>query len=162
VTPTRLRQAIAWIEIAGAAWGASLSYSLYAQIGAGVVVLVLAIAFTLFFTLIGLAGVLLLRNHRWGVPLSLVAQGIQLPVFLSSGPSYYSNAGLGLRLTADTDWNVGFYVHLGTQLHYSWQSDRTTTTIGINVVAAVLLYLLVARVEEPAPEGVAAGAKGAA
>ena len=119
-------------------------------------------AFCLFFTLIGVAGVLLLRNHRWGVPLSLIAQGVQIPVFLSPGASYYANAGLGLRLTADTAWNVGFYAHLGTQLHYSWESSRTTTTVGINLVAAVLLYLLITRVEEPVPSRQANASNGAA
>jgi hypothetical protein len=160
VTPSRLRQIIAWIEIAGAAWGTPASCALFSEARGGLVAL--GIAFALFFTVIGLAGVLLLRNHAWGVPLSLCAQGMQLPVFLSPGPSYYANAGLGLRLTADTDWNLGWYVHLGTQLHYSWQSDRTTTTIGINAVAAVLLYLLIARVEEPTPSRNATGSNGAA
>jgi len=39
----------------------------------------------LFFTLIAVAGVLLLRNHRWGVPLSLFVQGVQVPIFMSPG-----------------------------------------------------------------------------
>jgi hypothetical protein len=155
VTPSRLRQIIAWIEIAGAAWGTPASYALFTEVSA------LAIAFALFFTLIGVAGVLLLRNHAWGVPLSLVAQGMQVPVFLSPGPSYFSDAGLGLLLTADTHWNLGYYIHIGTELHYSWQSDRTATTIGINVVAAVLLYLLIGVVEEPPPTQKATGANGA-
>ena len=149
MSPSRLRQIIAWIQIAGAAWGAPATYTFLThpsgELG------LLAAAFSLFFTLIGLAGILLLRNHRWGVPLSLIVQGMQVPVLLSPGASYYANAGLGLRLTADTAWNLGFYAHLGTQLHYSWESDRTTTTVGINLVAAVLLYLLATRVEEPLP-----------
>jgi DMSO/TMAO reductase YedYZ heme-binding membrane subunit len=147
LSPTRLRQIIAWIQIAGAAWGASISYGLYRQVHGTLIIL--AGAFTLFFTLIGAAGVLLLRNHRWGVPLSLVSQGIQIPVLMSPGPSFFANAGLGARFTFSTDGNIGFYIHLGTQLHYSWQSEQTTTTVGINVVAAVLLYLLIMRVEEP-------------
>lgn len=79
---------------------------------------------------------------------------MQLPVILSPGASYYANAGLGLRVWVDTAWNPGFYAHLGTQFLYSWESDRTTTALGVNVVAGVLLYLLVARIEEPiaAPE----------
>jgi hypothetical protein len=110
MTPSRLRQIIAWIEIAGAAWGTPASYALFSQARAGLGAI--AIAFALFFTLVGLAGVFLLRNHPWGVPLSLCAQGMQLPVFLTPGPSFYANAGLGLRLTADTDWNLGWYAHL--------------------------------------------------
>jgi hypothetical protein len=147
LSPSRLRHIIAWIQIAGAAWGAPATYIFLThptgQVGG------LFAAFSLFFTLIGLAGILLLRNHPWGVPLSLIVQGMQLPVILSPGASYYANAGLGLRVTMDTAWNFGFYAHLGTQLHYSWESDRTTTALGINLVAAALLYLLVMRVEEP-------------
>jgi hypothetical protein len=160
LSPTRLRQVIAWIQIAGAAWGAPATYAFLTHPTGGLGVLFAA--FTLFFTLIGLAGILLLRNHRWGIPLSLIAQGMQLPVLLSPGASYYANAGLGLRLTADTAWNLGFYIHLGTQLHYSWESDRTTTTIGINLVAAALLYLLVTRVEEPITSRGAPASDGAA
>jgi hypothetical protein len=147
VSPARLRHIIAWIQIAGAAWGAPATYAFLTH-PTGPLGLVFA-AFSLFFTLIGLAGILLLRNHRWGVPLSLIVQGMQLPVLLSPGASYYANAGLGLRVFADTAWQFGFYAHLGTQFHYSWESDRTTTAVGINLVAAALLYLLVTRVEEP-------------
>ena len=41
-------------------------------------------------------------------------------------------------------------------------AHSSTTTIGINAVAAVLLYLLVARVEEPTPERRTTGSNGAA
>jgi len=146
--------------MAGAAWGALLSYSLFSQMVPGL--FGVAFAFTSFFTLIGVAGVLLLRNHRLGVPLSLVVQGMQVPVLLSSGASYYANAGLGLRLTADSAWNLGFYFHLGTELHYSWLSDRSETTVGINLVAVILLYLLVTRVEEPPPLVTSPESRGAA
>lgn len=85
----------------------------------------------------------------WGVPLSLFVQGMQTPLFLSPGPSYYACTALALRLTADTNWNLGLSAWLGTQLQYSWQSDRTITTFGLNLVPLVLLNLLVAKVEEP-------------
>ena len=146
MSPRRLRLVIGWIEVFGAALGTPVSYQLFS---AGV--LSFAAAFTLFFTLLGVAGVLLVRNRPWGVPLSLLVQGMQVPVFLSSGPSYYASSGLGLFLTMDFNWDGSFYTFLGTLLHYSWQSDRTTTAVGVNVVAAVLLYLLMARVEEPIP-----------
>jgi hypothetical protein len=122
----------------------------------------LAVAFTLFFTLLGVAGILLVRNHRWGLPLSLLVQGMQIPIFLSPGPSYYSSAGLGIRLSLDSQWNFGFYTFFGTQLHYSWQSDRNSTTVGINLVAAALVYLLASRVEEPQAPKATSEANGAA
>jgi hypothetical protein len=160
LTSSRLRLAIGWLEVFGASLGALVAYQIFPQLAA--VLLPLAVAFILFFTLIGLAGILLVRNHPWGLPLSLLAQGIQIPVFLSPGPSFYSSAGLGLRLTVDSHWSPGFYVFFGTQLHYSWQSDRTTTAVGINLVAAVILYLLVTRVEESNSAGARVGANGAA
>ena len=146
MTATRLRLAIGWFEVFGASLGALFSYQIL-QLAA--MLPWLALAFVLFFTLLGVAGIFLVRNHRWGLPLSLLVQGMQIPVFLSPGPSYYSSAGFGIRLALDSQWNLGFYTFFGTQLHYSWQSDRSTTAIGINLVAAALLFLLVTRVEEP-------------
>ena len=151
MTTSRLRLAIGWFEVFGASFGALIAYQLFGQVVA--VLPLLAVGFILFFTLIGLAGILLVRNHPWGVPLSLIMQGMQVPVFLSPGPSYYANAGLGLRLSVDSQMNLGFYTFFGTQLHYSWQSDRTATTVGVNLVAVALIYLLIARVEEPAVKG---------
>ena len=69
--------------MAGAAWGAWACYGLLTQ--ATVALLPLVLVFMLFFTLIAVAGVLLLRNHRWGVPLSLFVQGVQVPIFMSPG-----------------------------------------------------------------------------
>src|SRR5215467_6533843 len=145
MTATRLRLAIGWFEVFGASLGALVTYRIFPQLASAVPWL--ALAFVLFFTLIGVAGILLIRNHRWGLPLSLLMQGMQIPVFLSPGPSYYSNAGLRLRLYMDSHWHLGFYAFFGTQLTYSWLSDQSSTTVGINLVAVALLWLLATRVE---------------
>ena len=160
MTPSRLRLAIGWFEVFGASLGALFSYQMFQQLATALPWL--ALAFILFFTLIGVGGILLVRNHRWGLPLSLIVQGMQVPVFLSPGPSYYSNAGFGIRLTLDSQWSLGFYTFFGTQLHYSWLSDRNATTVGINLVAAALLYLLATRVEEPQTAKARSDANGAA
>ena len=160
MTATRLRLAIGWFEVFGASLGALVAYQVILLVASSLPML--ALAFTLFFTLLGGACVLLVRNHRLGLPLSLIVQGMQIPIYLSPGPSYYSSAGLGIRLSLDSQWSFGFYTFFGTQLHYSWQSDRNTTTVGINLVAAALVYLLVTRVEEPQTAKATSVANGAA
>jgi hypothetical protein len=115
------------------------------------------------------AGILLLRSHPWGVPLSIVLQALQI-VSLSIVPTfrYVALAGPVAQLILAT---TGFYFELGgggSFVAVPWSSDGTlgalgmafsmgggyrpqplsesTFTIGINIAVAYSLWLLVSHV----------------
>jgi hypothetical protein len=121
----------------------------------------------LLFALLAItAGVLLLRSHPWGVPVSIVLQALQI-VSLSIVPTfrYVALAGPVAQVIVAT---TGFYFELGgggSFVAVPWSTDGTlgalgmafslgggyrpqplsesTFTIGINIAAAYSLWLLV-------------------
>jgi len=136
---TRVQEVVGFLEIIAGVWGTVLGILIVPKVS-GLLFLV-PLTIILLFTFFGIAGLLLYRGHRLGRPLSIVAQVIQVPVFFTSWGGYYCLGGAGLRLTIPLDSNgyLGWYVHLGSQLHVSWAAEPEATTIGINVVAVVLL-----------------------
>ena len=139
---TRVQEVVGFLEIIAGVWGTVMGITFVSKVSG--LLLLLPLTVILLFTFFGIAGLLLYRGHPLGRPLSIVSQVIQVPVFITSWGGYYCVGGAGLRLTIPLDSNgyLGWYVHLGSQLHLSWAAESDATTIGVNAVAVALLVAL--------------------
>jgi hypothetical protein len=138
---SRAQTVIAFLEIIASVWGSVIGLVFVAHVS-GVAVLIGLVVLAVF-SFFGVAGILLLRGHQLGYPLSVATQVLQIPVFLTPWGGYYCIGGAGLRISLDAEGSFGWYVHLGSQLHFSWAAEPYVTTIGVNVIAIILLVLLI-------------------
>ena len=107
----------------------------------------------IFYGLSILAGVLLLRRHRWAESLTAVLQLPQLIQLEGSAVTYlcYSGAGLVPLITEKgslrLDWAIG------SKFALTLQGPTTTAALGVNLAAAYVLWQMVRSQDtEPVPK----------
>ena len=93
------------------------------------------------FSVVLIAGLLLLRKHRWGVLCSMLVQAAQIPLWAlgSSRWVFFAGAYLALLWQPDTP---AILVGLKSNLEVNWQRPQDATFIGINLIPIVALYFL--------------------
>jgi len=101
-----------------------------------------AIGFVVFVAL-GVAGVLLVRDHPLGVPLSLAAQAVQVPKLFTDAFSYefYGPITVGLELRP-SNWSLAFTFNLGGAFTVALGREVTVVGVGVNLAALIVLVLL--------------------
>lgn len=135
------RYTIAGIQIFGGLVGAGSmadvlvnapSWSVRLMAGAVVVL------FTTSFT----AGMLLLRGHRWGAPLSMYLQVPQLISVYSSRIVFEWYSGFKGGFSFTTPFHLGLSFSPGSDFEFYVLNDFPHTTIGLNIVAAIIMWQL--------------------
>jgi len=136
-----LRRVIGLVEVLGAGWSVVGLGGLFLRSGA-----VMPWSFLFIFlgsyTFVGLAGVLLLRQHRLGEPLSILAQVPQLVQLTSGALAYRFIAGYQVTLFLVGD-RFGAYAGLSAAINLWRGTNDPAFMLGVNLIPVVLLALLV-------------------
>jgi hypothetical protein len=100
-------------------------------------------------SLVGLqfaAGLLLWRRDARGIPLSILAQAVQVPFLLTPHWRYSFFAGLDLIVAARSDGGTLFWPAAGGSLDFHWspapRPDVQVSLWGVNLVALVCFFIL--------------------
>lgn len=135
-----VRFVIGTLEVVGGILGV-------AMIGAGVYTTrsfdLFTAVFALMYAVTILAGVALLRGHRFGGLLSLIVQAAQLPRIAAVGCMYHFTAGAALWIMMGGD-GVNLSYMIGSDYLWSAVASSPSLPFGVNVVAAVALAMLLA------------------
>ncbi len=102
----------------------------------------------LFFAACCVAGVMLVREHSWGASLSLYLQIPQLLFVYSSALIWQLYCGVNLSLSLTTPFELGFFASPDSTVHFTVNNDLDHVTLGVNVVAAFLLWQLYQYLED--------------
>ncbi len=109
------------------------------------------VGMALVFAAVLLAGILVLRRHRWGRPLSAVIQLAQIPLW-AIGPSrwvFFAGAYLApLWLPNRASITLG----LKSNLEVAWGVQQEATFVGVNLVPPIVLWLLTRKRTPPMPQ----------
>lgn len=104
--------------------------------------LMICAAFAIIFAFGILAGVALIKKPRFGLLLSLIFQGIQIPIIITPVVSYILSSGVYVNfLWHETGWKVE-YALLGSRFYFYLNSGGPRCS-GVNIVALVLFVFLV-------------------
>ena len=145
---TKGRVPVALVEILGASWAfVAMARLLLGTPGVDIFSLFLVIALC-WFSLVGLGGVWLLRGHRGGWTLSVVAQACQLLQWTVGPVAYRLLAGPQVTVYFLGD-RFYFFAGLTTSVNLFRGQGAPPFAFGVNLVAGVLLLVLAQR---PDPE----------
>ena len=141
------RRVLGWYEILSGAGGIVLVAIVLPQMVERVeaphriAIVLLYVAIGCVFVAVLLAGLLLLRDHRWGVLLSVLVQAAQIPLWAvgSSRWAFFSGAYLALLWQPDSPTIL---VGLKSSLELYWRGSQAATFFGINLVPIVVIYFL--------------------
>ncbi len=144
-----LRDPLKWIacyQIAGALLATQvLERQLSTFVTGGPIAWLFLAVVTTFFTLNGVAGVLLLRGAPRGRTLTTIAQLPQVLWADVPGFLYYATCGASFALNWRQDW-VGFTTGMGSQFSlFVRHLPDTDSSVAINFVPLVVLYVLYRR-----------------
>ena len=141
-----LRDPLKWIgcyQIGGALLGTEVLQRQFATfLHAGPIGWFFLLVVTSFFTLNGIAGVLLLRGAPVGSTLTVIAQVLQVPSIDVPGLLYYAISGVSFAMNWQQDW-FGFTTSLGSQFSlFVRHVPEGGSRFAVNLVPLVLLYLV--------------------
>ncbi len=144
-----LRDPLKWIgcyQIAGALLATQvLERQLSTFVTGGPIGWLFLAVVTSFFTLNGVAGVLLLRGAPRGTTFTTIAQVPQVLWADVPGFLYYATCGASFALNWRQDW-VGFTTGIGSQFSlFVRHVPETDSSVAINFVPLVVLYVLYRR-----------------
>jgi len=144
------RVPVALVEILGASWAfVAMLHLLLSTPGVNWLSLFLFIALC-WFSLVGLAGVWLLRGHRGGWTLSIVAQAAQLLQWTVGPVAFRLLAGPQLTIYFLGD-RFYFFTGLTTSVNLFRGQGDPPFAFGVNLVAVALLVVLAQRPDAPEP-----------
>ena len=99
-------------------------------------------AFVIVFAFGILAGVALIKKPRLGLVLSLIFQGMQIPILITPAVSYILSSGAFLNVYwHETGWGTDFAL-LGSRFYFYLNSEEPWY-LGANIVALALFVLLI-------------------
>ena len=141
-----LRDPLKWIgcyQIGGALLATQVLQRQFATfLHAGAVGWLFLVVVTSFFTLNGVAGILLLRGAPVGRTLTVIAQVSQLPSVDMQGLLYHVICGASFALNWQQDW-FGLTTSFGSQFSlFVRHVPAAGSRFAVNLVPLVLLYLL--------------------
>jgi hypothetical protein len=111
-----------------------------------------AIVMAGYCALLAVSGVLLGRNHPVGVRLSLYAQVVQVPQLVTRPLTFMMFTPASITLTFGSNADVGFFLNVAAELKILFGRRPEVTTVGVNLLALFVLYLLKYRLtSEPRP-----------
>lgn len=100
------------------------------------------LAFIAVFAFGVLAGVAIIKKPKLGLILSLVFQGIQIPVYLTPALSYVLSSGAFVHIFRhETGWGTRFAL-LGSRFYF-YINGGDPRCVGVNIVALVLFIFLI-------------------
>jgi len=140
-----MRQVVALIQLLGAVVGTVVSFRYISQVPGSL--WFIPVGFMVVCSFVGLAGVLLLRGHPYGWSLSLLAQAVQIPALHLAIGGFLVVVGLGLHLRVDLYGHPSWHGFLGSEFGVFWAAKKDAPWVGLNAVAMLLTWLLVARRE---------------
>ena len=106
------------------------------------IVVIVNAAFVIVFSFGILAGVALIKKPRLGLILSLIFQGIQIPIIITPVVSYILSSGMFLNVYwHETGWGTNF-AFLGSRCYFYVNSGEPWCA-GVNIVALVLFVFLI-------------------
>lgn len=141
---------IAALEMFGGIFGIGISIIVARNIsgtlmGNPILALIFAV-FLVLYVLCFIAGLLLWRSRAAGISLSKLIQVLQIPQFVVGGVLYKFVAGLEITPVisyAANELNLGFSFYTGSLWDFSITPNGAPISIGINIVALIVLaYLL--------------------
>jgi len=138
--PRNLRRFIAILEVGGGVLGVFLILTIPVQLSGLVALLFLCILVAIGLSCAG--GVLLWQGKPLGESLSVISQAFQVPVLYGTGFTYLCHIGLGLNIYLGPEAGIRFYLHIGTAYAASLQGAEEAPALGINVIAASVLFCL--------------------
>jgi len=98
--------------------------------------------FVIVFAFGILAGVALIKKPRLGLILSLIFQGMQIPILMTPAVSYILSSGAFLNVYwHETGWGTKFAL-LGSRFYFYLNSGEPRC-VGVNLVALALFVLLI-------------------
>ena len=138
-----VRKTVAVVEILGASWSVLAAVHLFLTTP-GILIPWSFLIITLgWFSLVGLAGVLLLRDKRSGWTLSVVAQALQLLQITAGSVAFRLLAGPQATVSlveGHLRWFVGMTSSIGL-----WREQGDPALIAVNFVPLLLLGALAQR-----------------
>jgi len=104
--------------------------------------MIVSVAFAIVFAYGILAGVALIKKPRLGLVLSLIFQGIQIPVIITPALSYIVSSGAFLNVYwHETGWGTNFAL-LGSRFYFYINSGQPWCA-GVNIIALGFFFFLV-------------------
>ena len=97
---------------------------------------------TSFFGALGVAGILLWRNDRLGLRLSLLAQLAQVPALTTGFLEYRAQSPASISLSLDSAWNVGLQADLGSFFTMVFGRSAPIHSVSLNVLAVGCVFAL--------------------
>ncbi|MFE5320884.1 hypothetical protein ACFQ88_19440 [Paenibacillus sp. NPDC056579] len=143
-----IRRGIGWYQIVGGLLGMLMSLFFGIQIISNKNWLVVVSIFGGFFILsviLVLAGVLILKDRKYGKRVTVFIQILQIPQFTILGVTYKFLSGLALMLTLKILPNVtiGINFHFLNSFNFAVSSNHTEMYISINVIPILLISYLI-------------------
>jgi hypothetical protein len=135
-----LKTLVVLLEVGGGVIGIALIAEAILTESPGQIALMVHLAFVLVFLFGIMAGIALIKKPKLGLLLSLIYQGIQIPIIMSAKLSFDLFSGA----TFSTFWyetGFGFNFLFGSRYHFYLNSGESWCT-GLNILALVLFVLL--------------------
>jgi len=139
---TMVRKVVGWLQVFGAGWSALVAVNLLHQTHVFTTDPGFAFLFLVMITLVGVAGVQLLREREVGEILSWIAQLVQL-VHVTFG-EFAIRVVVGPQLTVlySSKGVLQFYAGITASLNLLRSDGDPSFSLGINLVALGALLLL--------------------
>lgn len=107
--------------------------------------MIIAAAFVILFAFGIMAGAALIWKPKLGLILSLIFQGIQIPIIITPVVSYILSSGVYVNVFwHETGWGTE-YALLGSRFYFYLKSGGPQC-VGVNIVALVLFFFLVSEI----------------
>ena len=137
-----LKTVLLLFQIGGGLLGIALVGWAFLERNMMLVEVIIYAAFAIVFAFGILAGVVLIKKPRFGLILSLIFQGIQIPIIVTPVVSYILYTGGFLSVYwQETGWGAKF-AFLGSRFYF-YLNRGEPWCVGVNIVAVALFIILV-------------------
>lgn len=145
---TRWNKPIAILQILGGIVGILVSLVSLAALKPNFLIILIFLPFVSLYLLSIVAGVLLWRRHRLGIPLSVIVQVPQIISFSINKLAYLFISGLQIAFILKSK-KIAIEFMLGSKWHLNFATEDHSLTIGLNIIALFIVIYLLRQIKKP-------------